>query len=62
MVFTAQTAVRVAKRLREVFDVAVECQPSVVVLDNLHNAVPHFSDMEEQASGEGLQGTRNAQG
>ena len=58
----AQTAVRVGKRFKEIFESAVLCQPSVVVLDNLHNAMPYFSDVEEQTSGEGFLSTKKAQG
>ena len=34
----------------------------MVVLDNLHNAMPHLSDVEDQTSGEAMVATRNAQG
>ena len=61
-VCSAQTAVRVAKRLRDIFETAVECEPSIVILDDLHNAVPNFSDEEEHTSPEAALATRNAQG
>jgi hypothetical protein len=59
--FRAQTAVRVGRRLCEIFETAVRCQPSVVLLDDLHNAMPAFSDGEEQTSGEATLATRLAQ-
>jgi hypothetical protein len=60
--FRAQTAVRVAKRLRDIFQTAIECEPSIVILDDLHNATPNFSDVEEQTSPEAALATRNTQG
>ena len=59
---SAQTAVRVGKRLREIFEAAIDCRPSVVVLDDLHNATPSSSDGEDQTSGEAVLSTRNTQG
>ena len=59
---SAQTAVRVAKRLRDIFQTAIECEPSIVILDDLHNATPNFSDVEEQTSPEAALATRNTQG
>ena len=58
----AQTAVRVGKRLKEIFESALHRQPSLVVLDNLHDAMPFFSDVEEQMSGDGLLSMKKAQG
>ena len=37
-------------------------QPSVVLLDNLDHAVPHFADVQEEVMGEGALSTRRAQG
>ena len=53
---------RVKKRLGEVFREAEWCQPSVVLLDDLDHAMPHFSDAQEEAVGEGVVSVRTAQG
>ena len=57
-----QTAVRVGKRIKDIFETAVNCQPAVVLLDNLHNAMPRFQDVEEQTSGEGFLSLKKVQG
>lgn len=62
VISTVQTPVRVAKRMKEIFETAVNCQPAVVILDNLHNAMPHFQDVEEQTSGEGFLSLKKVQG
>ena len=59
---SVQTAVRVGKRLKEIFETALNCHPAVVVLDNLHNAMPRFLDVEEQTSSEGLLSMKKSQG
>ena len=61
-VSVGQTAVRVGKRLQEIFQAALRCHPAVVILDNLHDAMPHFTDVEEQTSGEGLLSLKKVQG
>lgn len=59
----AQTAVRVGKRLKDIFDLAINCQPSVVVLDDLHHVMENCSDVgEDHTSPDALLATRNTQG
>ena len=57
-----QTAARIGKRLKDAFELAIDRQPSVVLLDDLHNAMPHFSDGEDQTSAEAILSTRNTHG
>ena len=57
-----QTVSKVKRRLRGVFVEAEWHQPSVVLLDDMDHATPHFLDAQEEAMGEGALSTRRAQG
>ena len=50
------------KKLKEVKEEAILHQPVVVVLDDLDELAEQVSDIQKDASGEGMSNTRTAQG